>query len=370
MSILSRLLAASAAGVIVLAGASTAFAAPSAPSAAQLAGDRWGYVWANQPAAASYTPSTLYQRNSTGALNTITRSGTGAYVVHFTNLGPFGPPTGGGGMVQVSAYGSGTTTCKVSFWFANGSSLDASVRCFTPNGVAADSLFTASFTGTLNNPGDFGFVWANQPSATAPYTPSLLYQFNSKGRTNTVTRVTPGRYAVLMPGLGGGQVGGTVLVTGYSSDNTNCIVSDWFSNGPDLDVDVQCRNLAGAQVDGFFTVTYARSTSMLGVVGAPAGYVLNTQPTNPAYVPPATHQFNSTGGVNTVTRAAVGNYTVHLPGLNQDNGHVQVTASGFAQERCRVNFWFATATGLDVNVLCFGPTGAPLDSRFTMNFVR
>jgi hypothetical protein len=285
-------------------------------------------------------------------------------------VGPFGPPTGGGGMVHVSAYGSGTANCKVSSWFPSGSNLDANIRCLTPAGAAVDSLFTASFTGTLNNPGDFGFVWANQPSAAAPYTPSLLYQFNSKGFTNTVTRVTPGRYAVFMPGLGGGPVGGTVLVTGYSSDNTNCVVSDWFSDGTNLDVDVQCRNPAGAQVDAFFTVTYARSTSMLGVVGAPAAYVLNTQPTTPSYAPPATHQFNSTGGVNTVTRAGVGNYTVHLPGLDQDNGHVQVTTSGFSTERCRVNFWFATGGGLDVNVLCFNGSGAPLDSRFTMNFVR
>src|SRR5262249_22594154 len=44
------------------------------------------YVWADQPGSASYTPSTFYQFNSKGLTNTITRNGTGSYVVKFPGL--------------------------------------------------------------------------------------------------------------------------------------------------------------------------------------------------------------------------------------------------------------------------------------------
>src|SRR5262245_42166976 len=58
-----------------------------------------GYVWANQPSSASYTPSLTYQFNSAGGTNTITRSGVGQYTVHFPGLSTLG------GHVQVTAYG-------------------------------------------------------------------------------------------------------------------------------------------------------------------------------------------------------------------------------------------------------------------------
>jgi hypothetical protein len=262
--------------------------------------------------------------------------------------------------------------CKVGNWFPSGAHLNATVLCYTAAGAPVDSLFTASFTGTLNNPGDFGFVWASSPSSAelVPYTPALSYQFNSKGRTNTVERFSPGRYAVFMPGLGGTTVGGTVLVTGYSFNPSTCIVTDWFSDGADLEIDVQCRNAAGSQADAFFTTTYARNTSTLGVVGAPEGYVLAIEPISGSSTPPAAQQFNSTGAVNTVTRNGVGSYTVDLPGLDQNNGDVQVNASGFGTERCKVGGWGAWSGSLHVNVNCFGSGGVPVDARFTMSYTR
>src|SRR5205814_9006899 len=78
---------------------------------------QYGYVWANDPsAAASYTPSTTFQYNSSGALNTVTRSGTGVYDVKFPGL----VHLGAGGTVSVTAYGSGNETCKVFNWAESG----------------------------------------------------------------------------------------------------------------------------------------------------------------------------------------------------------------------------------------------------------
>src|SRR5262249_8017605 len=101
----------------------------------------WGYVWANSRAAASYTPSTSYQRNSTGALNTITRSGVGAYQVTFAGLGIYY-----GGTVDVTAYGPGSETCKVQNWSPLLADMNVNVRCFDAAGNPVGAMFTASFT--------------------------------------------------------------------------------------------------------------------------------------------------------------------------------------------------------------------------------
>ena len=65
---------------------------------------------ADAPTAASYTPNLTYQFNSTGAVNTITRSGVGVYTVHFPGL------DGNGGTALVTAYGGGNESCKVASW--------------------------------------------------------------------------------------------------------------------------------------------------------------------------------------------------------------------------------------------------------------
>src|SRR5579872_3122969 len=44
------------------------------------------YAWADQQSAANYTPSTIYSLNTSGKPISITRSGTGAYVVNFGGL--------------------------------------------------------------------------------------------------------------------------------------------------------------------------------------------------------------------------------------------------------------------------------------------
>jgi hypothetical protein len=98
-----------------------------------------GYVWANSPSVASYTPSTTYQYNSTGAINTITRSGVGAYAVRFPGLKTLG------GVAQVTSYGGGNTYCNVGSWFLSGTDTVVNVRCFAPNGTPADSMYTVLF---------------------------------------------------------------------------------------------------------------------------------------------------------------------------------------------------------------------------------
>jgi hypothetical protein len=330
-----------------------------------IGGAQWGYVWANDPFTEStYTPSQQYQRNSTGALNTITRSGVGAYTVQFTNL------SRGSGTVNVTAYGISGHTCKVGFWYPSGGHQYVDVRCFDSAGNAADTSFNASFTAPVQNPGDIGYVWADQPSAST-YTPSPWYQFNSTGATNTVDRLDVGNYHVRMPGLGAAGYG-HVKVTAYGTwDASACSVGYWTENLGERVINVRCHDAAGNPVDTYYTVTYVNALSVLGVTGAAAAYVWAYSPTQPSYVAEGPYTFNSTGGANSIVRNATGDYTVHFAGLAGEDGHVQVTGYGGSSHRCKVGWWGGAWNGdLIANVQCTNVSGGQVDTLFAASFTR
>lgn len=73
-----------------------------------------------------------YHFNPSGGPITVTRLGTGQYVVSFTGLQMTG------GHVQVTAYGSTSNFCKLYSWGAN----SARVDCYTPAGDPADEMFS------------------------------------------------------------------------------------------------------------------------------------------------------------------------------------------------------------------------------------
>jgi hypothetical protein len=101
-----------------------------------------GYVWADEPGAASYTPEPLFSFNVLGNTNTIERlAGKGHYRVDLPELLAFA-----GGTAQVTAYGSGTTICQVESFnpSVTGSAL-VNVLCFNADGSRANSRFTMQF---------------------------------------------------------------------------------------------------------------------------------------------------------------------------------------------------------------------------------
>jgi hypothetical protein len=325
----------------------------------------WGYVWANDPAAASYTPSLQYQRSLTGAPITVERTGVGAYTVHFTKLGIYY-----GGTVDVTAYGTGSETCKVGSWGPLLSDMRVYVRCFDAAGNAADTRFAAAFTRPTSS-AKFGYVWANAPSS-ASYTPSSTYQFNSTGASNTITHGSTGIYQVKLPGIG--SSGGTVKVTAYGYGNQYCKVTSWTAIGVDEYVNVACQTPAGALVDTTFTATWHASIGLLGTAtgaGWKVGYVWADQQSTASYTPSASYQYSSAGLTNTITRSSTGVYRVTFPGLGTSGGHPEVTSYGPSSSttRCKIASW-AGGTAESVNVLCFDAAGAPADSRYVVTFVN
>jgi len=101
--------------------------------------DKLAYAWANNPGAASYTPSLPYSYNSAGGPITITRASKGNYMVRFAGLGGNGLV---GGDVQVTPYGPGREHCRVFNWSSGGPDFIVNVKCFNTIGVPDDVRYT------------------------------------------------------------------------------------------------------------------------------------------------------------------------------------------------------------------------------------
>jgi len=100
-------------------------------------GTNVAYLWANRPAAGSYTPDTHYSYSSPGGSIHVTRLGVGSYSVLLTGMPK-------GGSAQVTAFGTDPRHCTISS-IATSSPQKVGVRCFDAAGVAQDAKFTLAY---------------------------------------------------------------------------------------------------------------------------------------------------------------------------------------------------------------------------------
>jgi hypothetical protein len=223
----------------------------------------FAYLWAEDPAAASYTPSTYHQFNSTGATNTIVRHSTGDSTVTLGGL------ASSGGTVKVTAFSAVAGYCKASDWGAAGADEQVDVLCFDATGAPADLKFTLTFAdqgSILADGAASGHVWGNDAAAPS-YTPNSAYQYNSTGATDTIARTGTGRYTVTLPGLGTQLLtpnAGIVHVTAHHTTSKRCELIGYRSGvvpggAPiPLLIDIQCSTAAGTPSDSKFVVQYTR----------------------------------------------------------------------------------------------------------------
>lgn len=219
----------------------------------------YAYLWANNPAGGCHSPSVTYQANSTGALNQVCRTTRGRWTVTLPGVGGW-TSHGGGGHVQVNAYGSTNARCGVENWYADGANtLRAAVSCSTPDGSPVDTTFTVLYANGVSLLGHnrfvqtgalgAGYLWAYQPATPGTYQ-ATGYSWNAAGGANTVTRLGVGRYQAYFPKSV--VLGGIAAVTTYGVTRSNCIVGGNESGY----VRVNCFALGGANVDSYFTVAY------------------------------------------------------------------------------------------------------------------
>jgi hypothetical protein len=323
------------------------------------------YAYGNKPSASSYTPERGFSFNSTGQRIRISRSAPGTYTVHFFGLGGFA----GQGTVDVTAEGLQPSQCAVVHWQADstGTVLLVRVNCFTVSGAKLDAPFMAAFTSGGSSTGTTDYVWANKAGASS-YTPSVPFQFNSSGGTNTIKRLGTGQYQVKLPGPI--VVGGTVKVTAYGTTANSCQVVEWVDSAPGQNVFVDCFTPAGAPVNNQFTMTFTASDDLLGD-GAPSGYLWADQPTASSYTPSTTYQFDTAGTTATVTMLGTGEWETLYPSEGHGAaGDQQATAYGSTPAHCIVDGPIGTVGGSEQgDVFCFDTSGNPLNITYTTQWM-
>ncbi len=195
------------------------------------------YVWANNPTAASYTPSGAYAY-SPGATPRITRSGTGTYRVQLANS-----MVTSGATIMVTAYGSTPAHCRIVSWGGGA----ANVKCLNMAGQPVDSRYSLLVVRGSTNPA-WDFVWANN-ATSASYAPSGSYLYTAGG-TPRIRRSAVGRYTVDLPA----GTSGNVQVTAYGNEGVTCHPVNW---GP-RNLNVACFDAAGRAKDSRFTLLSVR----------------------------------------------------------------------------------------------------------------
>jgi hypothetical protein len=319
--------------------------------------DGLAFAWASEPASASYTPDGSYSYNAAGGAITATRSGTGAYQMSWSGFEDVGI---NGGNIQVSGYtvGGADVSCGVGGW----GSYTASVYCYDSAGDPVDAYYTILFLKPpkKNWTQEYAFAWANDPTA-ASYEPQTFYSFNRAGKPIEINRSSVGRYAVTFPSFEYLPGGGNVQVSQYAGGGGYCKIDYWSSNT----VYVECFDAAGAASDEYFTILYLKSPP--GTTSTSYAWAFSS--TAASYDAASDYAFNPTGGAITATRAGVGVYQMEFTGagaLGVDGGHVQVTAYGGTNQRCKVGSWYLDV----VTVLCFDSAGAPADSEYTLLYLK
>jgi hypothetical protein len=337
---------------------------PSVPSPAEPAPEvqaptstpRWadGYVWADNPTAAFYTPGPFYSFNRTGGAIQITKPAatTGRYLVKFTGLSAF---LGHKSTLHVTAYNGVDSYCKpVSPHLVRDA---VEVRCFRAStGEALNERFTVL---VLRQAGRLAFANAHRPTRTN-YAPRARGSWNPVG-TIRVFRHAVGGYQVIFNGLGllasSTNNRGQVQVTAVGTENQYCRVGSWDGDR----IDVQCFTRSGAPVDTKFNVLFLLPSNHLA-------YAFAQKPVADSYSPDPSFSSNPAGGDISITRFGTGRYTVTWTGLEPeifDGGNPQVTATGVPSNvQCNVSAWDVQA----VVVRCFGPDGALMDTQYNVLF--
>jgi hypothetical protein len=198
----------------------------------------------------SATGGIVTQFNSTGGGVTVSRS-TGSYTVTFNGLGVPVSGDSSGGHVQVAAEGTSNVRCRSTGW-GGSTNLSASVQCNAPDGSLADSAFTILFfryTMPAPNswPTNAAYAWV-----TASGGVSTLYDYNSSGTHNTVTKTGTGRYTVNISNAT--AINASMMVTSYSgAAGTVCSVSSWGAGV----TYIECRDRLGNLADSAFNFSYS-----------------------------------------------------------------------------------------------------------------
>ncbi|WP_436529579.1 hypothetical protein [Actinoplanes sp. HUAS TT8] len=307
---------------------------------------------ADRPGEEHYQPAG--QCNSAGSENRVERTGVGRYRVTFGRLGA------DGGAAEVTPVTEDDRICTLPDWRPDGDDERVEVACFDRSGAAADTGFSARYWYRRGGDETAAYLRLGDPGRSSQAVEDA-YSYNSAGGINSADRDDVGSYVIYLGRLEQAS-GGTVKVTAVGDAAAVCGVEQWFAypEGNYLVVRVRCRDGGGQAVDSRFAVSFAVG---LGD-GARGAYLRADRASEAGYTATGVYSFNSAGQSNSVTRSAVGDYRVSLPGVLGDGGNVQVTSYG-GDAVCVTT---PRDQNSGVRVVCRGPGGMPVDAPFVLIF--
>jgi hypothetical protein len=348
-----RRLVATAASAALVAGALI-----SATGVAQAAvPDQWGFAYVSQPSVPG-VPVLAHQAGSWPSPFVVhtTPGVIGQVFVTFPRI------ASRGGVVHVTAVTDERPIwCQVQKWRPAGVNEVVVVRCFEATAgppVPMFSAFTVTYSKSSKGPfpagRGYGYVHY-QPGS------GVVARFNSVGGTNTVTPGPVGVWTVRMPGLGSaGRAGGVQVTAVNPAVPAKCELAGWASAPAGQAFLVRCFSGTTTPLKTAWTLTYQRGRAITGTQPNHFGYTFDNMPLivgTYAPVPPV--NFNSLGGVNTVSGAGGGLRLVKFPrvGLLPDN--VLVTGFKVGPGFCNlITVWGTFGSNVIVrDVSCYTATG-------------
>lgn len=334
---------------------------------------RSAYLWADQPTAASYTPSATHAWNGTRPAPTIVRTGVGAYTVTLPQLGA--SVSGELGNVQVTAHSNSMLRAKVGSWLpsANGTNLEIEVRTFTAAGPADGRFLLEYHEEAAPIDPEFGsgaHVFANLPTTT-DYAPPAGYAdsngtFARRGQER-IHRMGTGHYRVHLPNVAPSSKSIATACT-YGSGSHYATVNNWAGDGGEgTYVYVKTWTAAGTTADSAFVLNYLTDRPNREVAWAwvyPSGQ-------GATFTPSLDYQYTPTGAPITVTRGATNNaFVVHIPDVLPNNGCVTACAYQ-GNHTAVVQSWGSIGNELLVTVKLYAPGGGPAnDGPFVIRYER
>jgi len=321
---------------------------------APVAGMTGGYVRADAPTTADYTPDPSRHFNSAGGPVHVRRLGPGSYEVRFERL------LLAGGNVQATAAGDQGHRCTVVAWNDDPQGLRVTLGCVGERGEASDAGFSLLAVAQERHEGPLAYVWADQPSAP-DYEPNRHYAFNSAGGAIRIHRVGRGQYDVTFarPPLSGG----TVQVTPYGAARGYCNARRWTGHT----ASVACFDTSGHHSDSRFSLLFLDGASWPGRLS----FAWADRPNVERYDATPGYSRNAAGKVNRIERHAIGQYTLILEGVSAPGGAILVTGHGHDMTQCLAGpFRTSTTPPTRVPIRCFRSDGRRTDSAFTVLHVH
>lgn len=367
---MSRIARAAVLGLFVFAGLSEraeaqVFPIPHAPV--------FAFVDANRPSTLAYTPTNTRRSGLTGPVSVTRDTHPGRYVVHFGSIA-----RADGGNFQVHAYGSSDAFCTIAWPGDSNIEKTLSVICFNGQGDFVDTKFTASYS--IYGVGfpletNVGYAMV-APDGTLDADNLRTYTSSDELGVNP-DRTGKGTYTVQFFDL----VSDTpnFRVTPYSWGSVYCNLTGITGNL----AGIACFNSDGLPTDTWFSIAYDNRNTFYGLTEA-HGLIDSLHTGDELYV--------YTEGATTSPGAHVvgfkhwntnGQYTVFFTNIASPTSlgipYVVANSDGSADylnRRCKVVSWQREPNppnapiNVSVRVDCALPNGTPINSDFSINYMR